>query len=306
MTATHLKHIPENEQCLTFSHLEKLIPARLNLLFDEYFKKTTCPAPRLQEAMAYSVMNGGKRIRPLLVYATGQAFGASWENCDVPACAIELIHAYSLIHDDLPAMDNADMRRGLPACHKQYDEAFAILAGDTLQTLAFEVIAHHPADLNAQQRINMIKLLAQCSGSQGMGAGQALDMQQVNSIEALEEMYRLKTGALLSASLQLGAIAANVEDPKILNALKSFAEYIGLAFQIQDDLLDAQAESITGKSQGLDVNNNKMTYPMLIGLENTQKRIIGLFHSALDSISLLGPKATLFEEIARYLMVRKQ
>lgn len=289
---------------LTLPELESLASNRLTTLFDNYFNAPN-PAPNLQTAMAYCVRNGGKRIRPLLVYAVGISFGAVWEACDVPAAAIEFIHAYSLTHDDLPAMDNADLRRGKPSCHKQYNEVIAILAGDTLQTLAFELLANHPAPLSTEQRLAMIKTLAKASGYEGMGAGQTLDMQGMTTLDDIERMYRLKTGALLQASVELGALAANITDKSLTNQLKQFAVSISLAFQIQDDLLDLQSEQITGKTHGCDAANNKITYAGLLGIEKTQKKITELFASALESVNALGSQGILLHQIAQRLINRK-
>lgn len=287
---------------MNLTELIQTSQTRIEKLFNYYLKDTHCPTPTLQEAMAYAVLNGGKRIRPLLVYATGYAFDAPLENCDVAACAIEFIHAYSLVHDDLPAMDNSDLRRGKPSCHKAFNEALAILAGDALQPLAFEVIASHKAKLSAEQRITMIKILSHASGMDGMVAGQTLDLAGTG---ALLEMYNLKTGALLTASVTLGATAAHVTSPRILNALKKYAENIGLAFQIQDDLLDFENAATTGKPQGLDAANEKKTYPILFGIEKTREQIEELFTDALNAIEFIGEKAELLREIAQHLMHRK-
>jgi farnesyl diphosphate synthase len=285
--------------------LHQLTRNRLETLFTNYLQQAT-PAILLQEAMAYGVTNGGKRIRPLFVYAAGQAFGASLDDCDAAACAIEFIHAYSLIHDDLPAMDNADLRRGKPSCHKKYNEAIAILAGDALQTLAFDILAtHQSASLHSEQRLAMIRALAKASGLQGMAGGQMLDMQGMDSIEKLTLMYQLKTGALLSASLELGALSANIRDPNTLLLIRAFAENLGLAFQIQDDLLDLQGEEITGKPRGLDTANNKLTFPGILGIKKTQEKIHELFSLAIQSIKPLGAPAEIFTEIAHYLMQRQ-
>lgn len=280
---------------------------RVESLFRTYISETTQPAAVLQKAMAYSVLNGGKRIRPLLVYLTAQALGAPLDNADPAACAIELIHTYSLVHDDLPAMDNADLRRGNPACHKAFSEAVAILAGDALQPLAFEIIAQHPAKLSALQRLHMIQTLCHASGISGMAAGQMLDLEGVSSLDALTEMYQLKTGTLLSACVKLGAIAADNQDPVINAGLDTFAQSIGLAFQIQDDLLDIEGSSEdTGKPQGIDVINKKLTYPTLIGADKSREKVQNLFETALNAIQLLGTNAQLLNEFARFLLQRKK
>ncbi len=273
---------------------------RLNTLFEIYLQKERYPAPQLQEAMIYSVLNGGKRIRPLLVYLTGHVLGSSWETLDAAAAAIELVHVYSLIHDDLPAMDNSDLRRGKPTCHTAFNEALAILAGDTLQSLAFEIIAKHPSQLDAVQRLQMVRRLAEASGLTGMAAGQTLDLIGTRSLDALNQMYHYKTGALLSCAVELGTISINAD----FNPLKHFAETIGLAFQIQDDLLDVEGTQ-TGKPQGIDALNNKVTYPTLLGVERCREEIKNLFAAALSMLDFLGPNANLLREFCYFLMDRK-
>lgn len=279
---------------------------RLDSLFKTYLVEPNQPAPKLQDTIAYAAFNGGKHIRPLLVYLTGRALEASWENLDSSASAIELIHIYSLIHDDLPSMDNADLRRGKPACHKAFGEAMAILAGDALQPLAFEIIATHPDNLTPKQRLNIITLLSRASGSEGMAAGQALDLAGTDSLDSLTRMYQLKTGALLAACVQAGAIAANVQDQTLLSSLKVFAENLGLAFQIQDDLLDIEGTSqTTGKPQGIDVTNQKITYPVLIGIEESRRKVQDLTSTALNAITCLGKSGQLLNEFATLLLTRK-
>jgi farnesyl diphosphate synthase len=293
---------------MTFSinDLLSLSQQRIEKLFNLYLQNKRSAALKLKEAMFYAVSHGGKRVRPLLVYATGYYLNVPWESLDIPAVAVELIHSYSLIHDDLPAMDNADLRRGKPACHKAYNEAIAILAGDALQPLAFEIIASHPASLDRDQRIAMIKQLCDASGLNGMAAGQALDISGVQTVEKLIEMYTLKTGALLSASVKLATIASHSEDAEQLIALYAFADNIGLAFQIQDDLLDMEGTETTGKPKGLDEMNNKMTYPYLVGVEATRLKIESLFEIAIQSIEVLGEKANILRELAQFLLQRKK
>jgi farnesyl diphosphate synthase len=284
--------------------------ARTDKLFEFYLKETVSPAKSLQESMAYAVFNGGKRIRPLLVYAAGAVVDAELEDLDAAACAVELIHSYSLIHDDLPAMDNADLRRGKPSCHKVYGEAMAILAGDALQAFVFQILASHPNQLPAQQRLEMISVLSKASGPFGMAAGQALDMTIMNkniSLDELKQLYQLKTGALLSASIKLGMLGAPELASQTKIALEKYAAYIGLAFQIQDDLLDIESETaILGKPQGLDTVNNKMTYPTIMGIPETRKKVQILTDLALDSIIGLGAKANILKELADFLLKRKR
>lgn len=294
---------------MTLSISDLLVTAqeRIDKLFKHYLQSADSPANQLKDAMYYAVSNGGKYVRPLLVYATGYYLGANWDNLDIPACAVEMIHSYSLIHDDLPAMDNADLRRGKPACHKAYNEAVAILAGDALQPLAFEIIASHPATLSAEQRIAMINHLCHASGLNGMAAGQALDISGVQTLESLTQMYALKTGALLSTSVKLGMIAANLKDISIINALETFADTIGLAFQIQDDLLDIESHAdIIGKPKGIDLANNKTTYPSLVGIKEARAKIESLFEAALQSIKPLGAPAEILRELANFLLQRKK
>jgi farnesyl diphosphate synthase len=284
--------------------LIKTCQSRVTTLFDFYLQKRTSPASELQRAMYYALSNGGKHLRPLLVYATGHIFDAPLENLDIPACAVELIHSYSLIHDDLPAMDNSDLRRGKLACHKAFTEAVAILAGDALQPLAYEIIATHPSPLSTTQRLNMIYLLAHASGLDGMAAGQTLDMMGVHTLTSLEQMYALKTGALFKASVKLGMLAANIKEH---HALDAYADYIGLAFQIQDDLLDLENNSaLTGKPIGLDSINNKITYPSLVGIESSQKKAQELLQNAMQTLASLGEKASLLRALTQSIFERKR
>ena len=275
-------------------------------LFKEHINQTSSPS-LLNEVIGYALLNGGKRLRPALIYITGQALGAEWDSLAIPAMAIELIHTYSLIHDDLPAMDNADLRRGRPTCHKKYGDAAAILAGDAIQTLAFNVLATQPGPLTAEQRIHMVAILSQASGMQGMAGGQMLDMEGVHSIESITHMYQLKTGALLTACVKLAAIAAHIKDPQINASLETFANNIGLAFQIQDDLLDIDSPTETiGKPAGLDLINQKITYPVLIGIEETRAKVRSLFAAATSAIAPLGEKAGLLHTFAEHVLQRKK
>lgn len=288
------------------NELSLLCKNRLETLFETYLIKPRYCAPTLQNAMIYSVQNGGKRVRPLLVYAVGKTFEVANENMDAAACAIELIHCYSLIHDDLPAMDNADLRRGKPSCHKAFDEATAILAGDAFQPLAFSILATHPSSLSEKQRLMMITTLSEAAGVLGMASGQALDLAGVSTISELNEMYDYKTGALLVASVKLGLIAANNTDIMIENALHTYIKNIALAFQIQDDLLDIQGDpTLTGKPQGIDQTNQKITYPNILGIKKTQALVEELFAGALQAVQILGNNAEILRELAYYLLHRK-
>ena len=265
---------------------------------------------RLCEAMRYSVLGGGKRLRPILVYATGEALGAPLGAMDSVATAVELIHVYSLVHDDLPAMDNDDLRRGRPTCHRAFDEATAILVGDALQALAFEVLANsasahlHPPET----RLAMIRLLSAGIGTQGMAGGQAIDLESVGQrldVAALEAMHRRKTGALIEASVQLGALAAGVGAGREFDALTAFGRDIGLAFQIQDDILDvAGTTDALGKQAGADAARAKPTYPSTVGLQAAEHRAAELRDAAIAALAPLGERAERLAELARFMVSR--
>lgn len=245
-------------------------------------------AARLTDAMQYSIMAGGKRIRPLLCIAAYQLFEQPSDNALVPACAIELLHTYSLIHDDLPAMDDDDLRRGIPSCHKAFDEATAILAGDALQTLAFDVLVHQ-GQFSHEQRLALISLLAKASGAQGMVAGQMLDIlaeSQTLNRQQLTQIHQLKTGRLITVSLEMGAIAAGVTNLGQLERIKQIGDNLGLAFQIQDDILDVVGNTQElGKNSGVDAALNKSTFPGLLGLEQSQAYAKQLTDEALSLLS---------------------
>lgn len=263
----------------------------------------------LHEAMRYSVLGGGKRIRPVLVYAAGEAFSLGADTLDAPACAVEMIHAYSLIHDDLPAMDNDDLRRGKPTCHRAFDEATAILAGDALQALAFEVLTAHPAlAVDATVRVRMMNVLAVASGSRGMAGGQAIDLASVGhdlNVAQLENMHVHKTGALIRASVQLGALCHGGLSDADYERLSRYAHCIGLAFQIKDDILDVEVDTATlGKPQGSDMAQNKPTYPRLLGLDGAKHAAQHMHDEALAAISGFGPTADGLRWIANYIVTR--
>jgi geranylgeranyl pyrophosphate synthase len=264
--------------------------------------------PRLLEAMRYSTLGGGKRVRPVLVYATGEALGASLDVLDAPAVAVELIHVYSLVHDDLPAMDNDDLRRGRPTCHRAYDEATAILVGDALQARAFEVLANSPASIAATARIEMLRLLADAIGTRGMAGGQAIDLEAVKqSLDeaALERMHRQKTGALIQASVLLGASAAGVSNAAHRAALAEFGAEIGLAFQIQDDILDVEGTtSALGKRAGADADRIKPTYPSVLGIEAARAAALKRRDLALAALRPLGARFAPLGEFAEFLVAR--
>jgi geranylgeranyl pyrophosphate synthase len=267
---------------------------------------------RLCEAMRYSVLGGGKRLRPVLVYTTGEAFGAPLERLDAPAAAVELIHAYSLIHDDLPSMDDDDLRRGKPSCHRAFDEGTAILAGDALQALAFEVLAGEESaaviPARATEIVLMQKTLAHAIGPEGMAGGQAIDLAatgaQLTPI-AIERMHRRKTGALIQASIDLGVIAAGLAHDPVRSSLRRFGTEIGLAFQIHDDILDVTGETSTiGKRQGADAAHGKPTYPSVFGLATARNLATQHRDRALAALEPLGPRVLPLRELAGYVIER--
>ena len=283
---------------------------RVDAALEQLFAAPPTELARLYQAMRYSVINGGKRVRPLLVYAACEALGGEPEQADGAACAVELIHAYSLVHDDLPAMDDDDLRRGQPTTHKAFDEAVAILAGDGLQSLAFEVLADaarnpHPAEV----RLSMISSLAHAAGPAGMVGGQAIDLGSVGQTldqPALETMHRHKTGALIEASVRLGALSSGRADARSLRALHTYAQAIGLAFQVQDDILDVESDTATlGKTQGKDQANHKPTYPALLGLDAAKAYAEELRDQALHALRLFDSAAEPLRELARYIVERR-
>jgi geranylgeranyl pyrophosphate synthase len=264
---------------------------------------------KLHQAMRYSVLNGGKRMRPMLTYCTGKALGIAPEALDGPACAVEFIHVYSLIHDDLPAMDDDDLRRGKPTCHVAFDEATAILAGDALQALAFEILAHDPSiTATAEGRLKMIIALAKASGSQGMVGGQAIDLQSVGTrlnLPELENMHIHKTGALIRASVNMATLAKADIDPAVATKLDHYAKCIGLSFQVKDDILDEESDTATlGKTQGKDKDNDKPTYPALLGLAGAKQKAQELHEKALESLSIFGPEADLLRDLSLFIIQR--
>ncbi|MGB5277744.1 MAG: (2E,6E)-farnesyl diphosphate synthase [Gammaproteobacteria bacterium] len=263
----------------------------------------------LIEAMRYSVIGGGgKRIRPAMVYAAGEATGADQNILDTPACAVEMIHAYSLIHDDLPAMDDDDLRRGQATCHKAFDEATAILAGDALQAHAFEILAASNLPIDDGRRLRMIRLLATASGSEGMAGGQAIDLAAVGhtlTLQELEAMHRRKTGALIKASILLGAMCSPAITEDELIQLGYYADCIGLSFQIQDDILDVIGDTETlGKHSGSDEKMQKPTYPSILGLEASRKLALEQHEQALAHIEHLDACAKTLRQLSAYIVER--
>ncbi len=265
----------------------------------------------LHQALYYSVLGGGKRTRPILVYAAGELAGAPLAGLHGPACAVEMIHAYSLIHDDLPAMDDSNERRGQPACHCAYGEATAILCGDALQALAFQTLATDPdMPVSAERRLQMIGMLAAASGLDGMVGGQALDLNMAGAAldrAQLERIHRRKTGALIRASVLLGVLSGERLDAAEYERIARYAECIGLAFQVQDDLLDADPslrDQTLGKPQGLDQRQGKATFPSLLGLSGAQKAAAKLCQEALEHLSQFGEQARFLRSMASYIIRR--
>ncbi|MDT6919399.1 MULTISPECIES: (2E,6E)-farnesyl diphosphate synthase [Pseudomonas] len=284
--------------------------ARVNAALESLFNAPLPELARLYEAMRYSVMNGGKRVRPLLAYAACEALGGQAEQASGAACAVELIHAYSLVHDDLPAMDDDDLRRGQPTTHKKFDEACAILAGDGLQSLAFSALLDpRLSDCSSEIRLQMVTALAHAAGPAGMVGGQAIDLGSVGlklDQTALEQMHRHKTGALIEVSVRLGALASGRAQPDQLQALQTYAQAIGLAFQVQDDILDVESDTATlGKRQGADIARDKPTYPALLGLDAAKAYALELRDQALQALRPFDAAAEPLRELARYIVERR-
>jgi farnesyl diphosphate synthase len=265
---------------------------------------------RLHAAQRYSVLGPGKRIRPALVYATAETLGVPAGQVDAAACAVELIHAYSLVHDDLPAMDDDDLRRGRPTCHRAFDEATAILAGDSLQVLAFKILASHPgAPADADTRVRLIDTLADASGTSGMAGGQALDLAAEGrslTLAEIEQIHVLKTGALIRASVVMAAHCAPSLDPARLQSLTDFGSTVGIAFQIQDDLLDVEGDvALIGKATGSDEARAMPTYPAVAGLESARARVSELHRRAADSLKKHGWGDGPLAALADWLLTRR-
>lgn len=281
---------------------------RSNQCLKQWLPDATSTPQRLHEAMQYSVFNGGKRLRPILVYITGECFGGTLEQSDTAAAAVELIHCYSLIHDDLPAMDDDDLRRGKPTCHNAFDEATAILAGDALQSLAFELLATRSQHLNPLTQLDMLKALANASGSIGMAGGQMLDLQSEGkqiTIAQLESVHQLKTGALFRTAVRLGALSAGCNDTNKLSLLDQFAKQIGLAFQIQDDILDIESSTdVLGKTAGADAAHKKATYPGLSNLQSAKEQVTILTDDAIAALTCINENTSKLAELS-YLLTKR-
>jgi farnesyl diphosphate synthase len=285
--------------------------ARIERVLDGYLPRPEVAPSRLHEAMRYSALGGGKRIRPLLVYSAGEALRVSPEVLDAPAAAIELMHAFSLIHDDLPAMDNDDLRRGRPTAHRAFDEATAILAADAMQPLAFEILATHPA-LRGQPavQIQLVELIADACGSNGMTGGQSMDLaaegRRIDPAE-LEHIYRLKTGRLLRASVLAAAVCAPDLALNTRHALERFVDALGLAFQVRDDILDIEGTTAeTGKTGGSDQAKDKATYPHLFGMPSARARADELLAQSLGALDPYGAEYDGLRWTARYIVLRQR
>ncbi|MGX5175160.1 (2E,6E)-farnesyl diphosphate synthase [Aliikangiella sp. IMCC44653] len=286
------------------------VQAHTKELLEQHLPSESIAPVRLHQAMRYSALNPGKRLRPALVYATGYMLGASNQQLDIPAIAVELIHAYSLIHDDLPCMDDDDLRRGIPTCHIAFDEATAVLAGDALQTLAFELLAASPKlAVSPEVRLQMLAKVSRASGSLGMGGGQAIDLEMTDrpaDLKTLESMHSMKTGALINVSVLMGYLASDVRDAHVLQQLQVYSESLGLAFQIRDDILDIESDTQTlGKPQGSDVAKNKSTFPALLGLAGAKQKAEDLVEKALSALHELPYNSDNLAAFAKYIVQRR-
>jgi len=289
--------------------LQQQYSQRIDKLLKQQIQQLPPQPQKLHQAMEYALLMGGKRIRPFLVYACGEMLGVQQKDLDVCALAIECIHAYSLVHDDLPAMDDDDLRRGHPTCHIAFDEATAILVGDALQTLAFDILANMPLNQHVDdKRIQLIRILTRASGFQGMCGGQAMDLDATDkqiSLPQLEQLHLLKTGALIQAAVSMAAELAPDCNPEQQKLLQDYAQSIGLAFQVQDDILDITSDTQTlGKPQGSDLSQNKSTYPELLGLEGAQQLAQQLLQQSLQALQALPYNTNILQAFAGYIVNR--
>lgn len=302
--------MPQMSKPHPFQALLSSYQQRVDIALDKYLPSDDPPEHNLAEAIRYCVIGGGKRIRPAMVYAAGEAMGVATDLLDIPACAVEMIHAYSLIHDDLPAMDDDELRRGRATCHIAFDEATAILAGDALQALAYEILAKNDhKELTAEHRITMLSILTEASGAHGMAGGQAVDLASVGkklNLEQLEQMHQLKTGALIRASILLGGMCKQGISEEEIKILSDYAECIGLSFQIQDDILDVVSDTETlGKPQGSDEQQEKPTFPAILGLDASIERAIEQHEKALAILQPLGAQAESLRLLSSYIVERQ-
>jgi len=296
---------------MTFATRADAYVARIEDVLDHHLPAATVAPQRLHEAMRYSALGGGKRIRPILVYAAGEALGVPLDVLDAPAAAIELMHAFSLIHDDLPAMDNDDLRRGRPTAHRAFDEATAILAADAMQPLAFEILATHPALVgNPAAKVRLVALIADACGSRGMTGGQSMDLaaegRRLDAAE-LEHIYRLKTGCLLRASVLAATCCVDQVPDATRESLERFVDALGLAFQVRDDILDIEGTTAeTGKTGGSDLAKDKATYPHLFGMPKARQRADELLQQAMDALKAHGAGFDGLRWAARYIVLRQR
>ncbi|MEY8213491.1 MAG: (2E,6E)-farnesyl diphosphate synthase [Colwellia sp.] len=286
-----------------------LLQTRINHFLELKLANLAINDEKLHQAMSYGLLIGGKRMRPYLAYITGEVLGANRADIDGVAGALECIHAYSLLHDDLPAMDDDDLRRGKPTCHKAFDEATAILAGDALQTLAFDILANHKFSTEIiPKQLTLVRQLVNASGYQGMCGGQALDLAATDktvSLDTLESLHSLKTGALLEASVLMAAECAMDISEQSKLTLKEYAQLIGLAYQVQDDIIDiTSTQEQLGKPQGSDVAANKSTYPALLGLQGAQQKADNLFQQALQALARLPYNTQALADFATFIVKR--
>ena len=297
-----------NEQAKDFNAWVQDMQTRMELVLDAHLPASAIAPTRLHEAMRYAALGGGKRVRALLAYAAGEFCGAALEHIDVPAASVEMIHAFSLVHDDLPCMDDDDLRRGKPTTHKVYGDAMALLVGDALQSLSFQIISQDKLLKNATQKLQMLHILALASGSRGMAGGQAIDIDSVGiplTREELEQMHIHKTGALIRAAALLGAYSADEPDDEKVKAIDHFAKSIGLAFQVVDDILDAEADTQTlGKTAGKDAKNNKSTYVTILGLSAAKQLARELHANAMAALSFYGREADYLRHLANFITQR--
>ena len=297
-----------NEQAKDFNAWVQDMQTRMELALDAHLPASAIAPARLHEAMRYALLGGGKRVRALIAYAAGEFCGAPLEHIDVPAASVEMIHAFSLVHDDLPCMDDDDLRRGKPTTHKVYGDAMALLVGDALQSLAFQIISQDKLLKNTTQKLQMLHVLALASGSRGMAGGQAIDIDSVGiplTREELEQMHIHKTGALIRAAALLGAYSADAPDEEKVKAIDHFAKAIGLAFQVVDDILDAEADTHTlGKTAGKDAKNNKSTYVTILGLSAAKQLASELHANAMVALSFYGREADCLRHLANFITQR--
>ena len=292
-----------------FAGWSRGIQARMEAALDRVLPAATIAPNTLHEAMRYVTLGGGKRVRPMLAFAAGEAVGADPSPVEAAACAVELIHVYSLTHDDLPCMDDDDLRRGKPTCHKQFDEATALLVGDALQSQAFEVLADPALGIQPASQVEMLSILGRATGSRGMCGGQAVDLDSTGKrleLAELEFMHIHKTGALIQAAVLLGALAAGPLAAEQRTRLEHYARCVGLAFQVMDDVLDAETDTATlGKTAGKDAAQGKATYLTLMSAREARAYAQELMDEALKSLAPFGARALRLEEIARFIVERR-